>query len=82
MQVWSAHAAGKMKESDRSAEHAVAADRFARKIVRFLMSAFAARSRQLNGNPLDGGTSTSESSRTSICAILSYLMSFDDPIRS
>jgi len=51
MQVWSAHAAGKMKESDRSAEHAVAADRFARKIVRFLMSAFAARSRQLNGNP-------------------------------
>jgi len=82
MQVWSAHAAGKMKESDRSAEHAVAADRFARKIVRFLMSAFAARSRQLNGNPLDGGTSTSESSRTSICVILSYLMSFDDPIRS
>jgi hypothetical protein len=36
MQVWSAHAAGKMKESDRSAEHAVAADRFAREIVPFL----------------------------------------------
>jgi hypothetical protein len=51
MPVWPAHAAGIPKESDRSAEHAVAADRFARKIVRFL-TGFAARSRRLNGNPL------------------------------
>ncbi len=51
MPVWSVDATRNPNDGDRSAEHAVAADRFARKIVRFLMSAFAARSRQLNGNP-------------------------------
>ena len=47
--VWSAHAGGKMKESNRSAEHGVAVDRFARKIVRFLRAfpgALAATERQ------------------------------------
>jgi hypothetical protein len=34
------------------AEHAVAADRFAREILAFLKSSCAARLRQLNGNPL------------------------------
>jgi hypothetical protein len=49
VQVWSAHAAGKPKESGRSAEHAVAADRFAREIVPFLKmshGALAAAERQ------------------------------------
>jgi hypothetical protein len=46
--VWSAHAAGNPKESDRNAEQAVAADRFAREIVRFLTGSPAARSRRLN----------------------------------
>jgi hypothetical protein len=39
------------------AEHAVPADRFAHKIVQFLMSACAARLQQLNGNPLAGNPS-------------------------
>ena len=50
MPEWSAHAIGDPKESDRSAEHAVAADRFAREIGGFL-TCLAARLRQLNGNP-------------------------------
>jgi hypothetical protein len=37
-----------------AAQPAIPADRFAREIVRFLVSACAARSRQLNGNPLGG----------------------------
>ena len=49
MRVWSAHAAGSPSEGDRSAEQAVAADRFAREIVAFLNSPDAARSRRLNG---------------------------------
>ena len=52
MQVWSAHAAGKPSVIDRSAEHAVAADRFAREIVRFLAvcgDALAAAERQSVG---------------------------------
>ena len=36
MPVWSADAAGNPKEGDRSAEHAHAADRFAREIEGFL----------------------------------------------
>ena len=36
VQVWSAHAAGNPSDRDRSAEHVVAADRFAREIVGFL----------------------------------------------
>jgi hypothetical protein len=36
MPVWSAHAAGNPNAGDRSAEHAVPADRCAREIVRFL----------------------------------------------
>jgi hypothetical protein len=40
--------------SGQRAQPAVAVDRFARKIVQFLMSACAARSRQLNGNPFGG----------------------------
>src|SRR4051794_38285053 len=39
----------------RAAQPAVAADRFARKIVRFL-AVCVVRSRQLNGNPLDGAS--------------------------
>jgi hypothetical protein len=35
VQVWSAHAAGDPSVIDRSAEHAHAADRFAREIVLF-----------------------------------------------
>jgi hypothetical protein len=49
MRVWSAHATRNPKESDRSAEHAVAADRFAREIVPFLKmshGALAAAERQ------------------------------------
>src|SRR3954454_1454058 len=41
----------------RSGAWAVAADRFAREIVAILMCSNAARSRQLNGNPLDGAPS-------------------------
>ncbi len=52
MRVWSAHAGGKRKIGDWSAEHGVAADRFAREIVAFLKSPCAARSRQLNTRPL------------------------------
>jgi hypothetical protein len=48
--VWEAHAGDNPKESDRSAEHAHAADRFAREIVRFL-TVSAARSRRLMGRP-------------------------------
>jgi len=36
VRVWLAHAVGTPKAGDRSAEHVVAADRFAREIVRFL----------------------------------------------
>jgi hypothetical protein len=42
------------KKRSNTAEHAVPADRFAREIGRFLTSAFAARSRQLNGRSLGG----------------------------
>jgi hypothetical protein len=35
--VWSAYAGGNPNVIDRSAEHAHAADRYAREIVRFLM---------------------------------------------
>ena len=38
----------------RAAQPGIAADRFAREIGRFLRSFCAARSRQLNANPLDG----------------------------
>jgi hypothetical protein len=38
MRVWSAHATDNPKPSGRSAEHGIAADRFAREIVRFLKS--------------------------------------------
>jgi hypothetical protein len=47
---WEAHAGGNPNDRVRSAEHAVAADRFAREIVRFLTASLA-RSRQLNGIP-------------------------------
>jgi hypothetical protein len=40
-----------------AAEHAVAADRFAREILACLMTFCAARSRRLNGNPLGGQAS-------------------------
>src|SRR4051812_42414302 len=49
MRVWSAHAVGNPTDRDRSAEHAVAADRFAPEIVRFLTHfgrALAAAERQ------------------------------------
>ena len=52
VRVWSAHAAGSPSVLDRVAEHAVAADRFAREIVRFLKvvgGALAAAERQLVG---------------------------------
>ena len=49
--VWYEHASGNPSDGDQSAEHAVAADRFAREIGPFL-TAFPGRSRQLNGNPL------------------------------
>jgi hypothetical protein len=51
MQVWSAHAALNPNVADRSAEHAHAADRFAREIVGFL-TVSAVRSRRLMGRPL------------------------------
>jgi len=57
MPMWMAHATRKPNDSDRSAEHGIAADRFARKIVRFLTGCPAARSRQLNATPLDGNPS-------------------------
>ena len=47
--VWSAHADGNPREGDRVAEHAYAADRFAREIVGFLKvigGALAAADRQ------------------------------------
>ncbi len=50
--VWSAHAGGNPSELDRSAEHAHAADRFAREIVGILALSYAARSRRLMGRPL------------------------------
>src|SRR4051794_18432775 len=62
MRVWSAHAVGNPTDRDRSAEHAVAADRFAPEIVRFLTRfgrALAAAERQpvgrhaINVMPLD-----------------------------
>jgi hypothetical protein len=49
--VWSADASGNPNDGDRSAEHAHAADRFAREIVGFL-TRFAVRSRRLIGRPL------------------------------
>ena len=55
--VWSAHAGGNPTASDRSAEQAVAVDRFAREIEGILRDASAARSRQLNGKPLGGSIS-------------------------
>ena len=48
--VWSAHAGGNQNAGDRSAEHAHAADRFAREIVGFL-TVSAVRSRRLMGIP-------------------------------
>ena len=50
MPVWSAYAAGNPSDNDRSAEHAVPADRFAREIVGIL-AVIAVRLRRLNGNP-------------------------------
>jgi hypothetical protein len=51
--VWEAHAwLMQSSDDDPDAEHAVAVDRFAREIVRFLNASRAARSRQLNANPL------------------------------
>jgi hypothetical protein len=41
--VWSTHAIGNPKESDRNAEHAHAADRFAREIEGFLTGIPSAR---------------------------------------
>jgi hypothetical protein len=38
----------------KTAQPGIAADRFARKIVRFLRSFCAARARQLNANPFGG----------------------------
>src|SRR4051812_19725603 len=51
--VWSVHARGNPTDRARSAHPAVATDRFAREIIRFL-TRFAVRSRQLNGIPLGG----------------------------
>ena len=51
VQVWSLHAADNPKDGGRSAEHAHAADRFAREIEGFL-TLLAVRSRRLMGNPL------------------------------
>jgi hypothetical protein len=51
MPVWSAHAGDNPKESNRSAEHAHAADRFAREIIAILR-VIVMRLRQLMGNPL------------------------------
>jgi len=54
--VWEAHAEGNPKESDRSAEDGIAADRFAREIVGFL-TVLVVRSRRLMGRPLAGSVS-------------------------
>jgi len=54
MPVWSAHADGNQNAGNRSAEHAHAADRFAREIVRFLTVRMA-RSRRLMGRTLGAG---------------------------
>jgi len=51
--VWSTHAGGNPTASDRSAEHAHAADRCAREIGGIL-TAFVARSRRLMGRPFGG----------------------------
>ena len=53
MQVWSVHAVGSPSDGDRDAEHAYAADRFAREIVRILTVSLA-RSRRLIGKPFGG----------------------------
>jgi len=58
MPVWSADAVGNPNDGDRSAEHADAADRFAREIVGFLIGSPVARSRRLIGRPLDGSNHT------------------------
>jgi hypothetical protein len=55
MREWSAHAAGNPNDLCRRAEHAVAADRFAREIVPFLKMSHGARAaaeRQTVGPPL------------------------------
>jgi len=54
MPVWSAYAGGTPDDGDQSAEHAHAADRFAREILAIL-AVFAVRLRRLMGNPLGGG---------------------------
>ena len=54
MQMWSAHAVDNPKERDRSAEHGVAADRFAREIDGFFKvvgGALAAAEHQPVGRP-------------------------------
>src|SRR3982751_6193877 len=53
VRVWSADAGGNPSDGDRDAEHAVAADRFAHKIVGFLAvcAALAAAERQPVGPP-------------------------------
>jgi hypothetical protein len=51
VEVWSAHAEGNRNDGDRSAEHAYAADRFAREIVCILTVILVARLRRLIGNP-------------------------------
>ena len=57
MQVWSADAAGNPSESDRSTEPGIAADRFAREILRILTLSVV-RSRQLNAKPFGGARCT------------------------
>jgi len=59
MRVWSAHAVGNPTDRDRSAEHGIAADRFAREIVRFLKLSYAAHSQQLNAKPFGAKSSFS-----------------------
>ena len=56
---------------DRSAEQAIAADRFARKIVGIL-KAFQARLRQLNGNPFGDVRSSTARSRLEFKEIYSF----------
>src|SRR5689334_4537065 len=72
----------RMTQLWRSAEHAVAADRFARKIVRFL-KALLARSRQLNGNPLGGINGSHASLQAHRSLVPSSALSHDrnDPSR-
>jgi len=78
--VWSAHAGGNPSELDRSAEHAHAADRFAREIVGILALSYAARSRRLMGRPVGGGCGSVLSARScwnarALCSIANEMSS-------